>query len=132
TFDIDRIEVLRGPQSGLYGADAVGGVVSVTTRKGEGPPKITSMAEAGTFGTFNEAASLSGSQDRFNYAFNASHFHALTPVTPFRLLPAGQQELKDRYDNTTASTRLGYDLSEMVAVNYIARYTDAELKFNSN
>ena len=41
TGDVERIEVLRGPQSGLYGSDAIGGVVSITTRKGEGPPKAT-------------------------------------------------------------------------------------------
>lgn len=132
TFDIDRVEVLRGPQSGLYGSDAVGGVVSFTTRKGEGPPTVYGLAEGGTFNTRNFASGFSGSQDRFNYTFNVSNFHAETPVTPFRLLPPGQPELPDRYDNTTAATRLGYDLSEYVSFNYFGRYTDATLKFNSN
>jgi vitamin B12 transporter len=53
TADIERIEVLRGQQSGLYGADAIGGVISIITEKGDGPPKATALAEGGSFGTFN-------------------------------------------------------------------------------
>src|SRR3974390_1157129 len=69
TGDIAQIEVLRGPQSGLYGADAIGGVISITTKKGEGPAKVTGMVEGGSFQTFNQTASLSGSEGPFNYAF---------------------------------------------------------------
>src|SRR5437879_876771 len=76
TGDIERIEVLRGPQSGLYGSDALGGVVSVITKKGEGPPKATYTMEGGTFNTFNQRGSLSGSDANYNYAFNIDHFHA--------------------------------------------------------
>src|SRR6266436_2511934 len=91
TQDIQTVEILRGPQSGLYGADALGGVISIITKKGEGPPKITGMAEGGSFGTFNQTASASGSEQNFNYALNIGHFRSTdTPVTPLELLPPGR------------------------------------------
>src|SRR5216684_2427580 len=105
TSDIQQIEVLRGPQSGLYGADALGGVISIITKKGEGPPRATGMIEGGSFGTFNQTAALSGSQDRFNYAFNVAHFRATdVPVTPLELLPPGQKAIGNNYDNMTYAT----------------------------
>ena len=133
TSDIQQIEVLRGPQSGLYGADALGGVISIITKKGEGPPRATGMIEGGSFGTFNQTAALSGSQDRINYAFNVAHFRATdVPVTPLELLPPGQKAIGNNYDNMTYSTKLGVDVSENLTLNAVARYTDATLHFTGD
>jgi len=133
TADIQQIEVLRGPQSGLYGADALGGVISIITKKGEGPPRATGTIEGGSFGTFNQTASLSGSQDRINYAFNVAHFRATdVPVTPLELLPPGQKAIGNSYDNMTYSTKLGADVSENLTLNAVARYTDATLHFTGD
>jgi vitamin B12 transporter len=133
TSDIQQIEVLRGPQSGLYGADALGGVISIITKKGEGPPRATGMIEGGSFGTFNQTAALSGSQDRFNYAFNVAHFRATdVPVTPLELLPPGQKAIGNNYDNMTYSTKLGVDVNENLTLNGVARYTDATLRFTGD
>jgi vitamin B12 transporter len=127
TGDIARIEVLRGPQSGLYGSDAIGGVISITTKKGEGPTKITASLEGGSFQTFNQTAGLSGSQGEFNYAFNVLHFRAgSVPVTPLNLLAPGEKRNNDSYDNWTYSSRLGADLSDNLAANLIGRYTEAK------
>jgi vitamin B12 transporter len=133
TADIQQIEVLRGPQSGLYGADALGGVISIITKKGEGPPRATGTIEGGSFGTFNQTAALSGSQDRINYAFNVAHFRATdVPVTPLELLPPGQKAIGNNYDNMTYSTKLGADVSENLTLNAVARYTDATLHFTGD
>lgn len=133
TSDIQQIEVLRGPQSGLYGADALGGVISIITKKGEGPPRVTGTIEGGSFGTFNQTAGLSGSQDRFNYSFNVAHFRATdVPVTPQELLPPGRKAIGNSYDNMTYSTKLGVDVSDKLTFNAVARYTDATLRFTGD
>lgn len=128
TNDIERIEVLRGPQSGLYGANALGGVISVTTKRGEGPPKLTASVEAGSYGTFNQAVGLSGGDDRFNYALSIAHFKSeTTPVTPPNLVPAGRRINPNSYDNWSYSARLGFALTDTVSLNWVGRYSDGYL-----
>jgi vitamin B12 transporter len=71
---IERIEIVRGPQSTLHGADAIGGVVNIITKKGQGPPRSTVQVEAGTFETYREQATLSGSWKAFSYTVSGSHY----------------------------------------------------------
>ena len=131
--DIERVEVLRGPQSGFYGSDAIGGVISIITKKGEGPPKATVTTEGGSYGTFNQFGSLSGSTDRFNYAFSVGHYRSeATPVTPPDLVPPGWRINPNLYDNLTFSTKLGYDFNEYFSLNYAGRLTDTTLLFTGD
>jgi vitamin B12 transporter len=130
TSDIAQVEVLRGPQSSLYGSDALGGVVNIVTKRGEGPPQFRGLLEAGSFETFNQSASVSGSTSRFNYSFNLAHFLTDdTPVTPLDLLPPGRKRINDSYENTTLSTKLGVDVTETFNLSAVARYTESTLFF---
>ena len=73
TDNVDRIEVLRGPASVLYGSDAVSGVVQVFTRRGEGRPAFEGGAEAGTFGSISGHAGVVGGSKALGYSADASH-----------------------------------------------------------
>ena len=135
TEDLSRIEVLRGPQSGLYGSDAIGGVVSFTTKRGEGPTRITTRVEGGSYGTFNQSGRISGAENGFDYSVSVQHLRAAaTPVTPSTLIePPGTRvpftgpRRPNFYDNETVSAKFGYQLSDTFRVNSITRFINSNL-----
>ncbi len=133
TYDVQQVEVLRGPQSGLYGSDAIGGVISIITQKGDGPARWTASNEGGSFGTVNEHIGVSGSQDNFNYAFSVAHYQATdVPVTPLQILPPGQQANPNNYDNMTYSAKTGVNLNEYLTWNSVLRYSESTLLFTGD
>ncbi|MCZ6513583.1 MAG: TonB-dependent receptor plug domain-containing protein, partial [Nitrospinae bacterium] len=102
--NIERIEILRGPQSTLWGADAVGGVINIVTKKGKGEPTHSIAFEGGSFETFKETITSSGALVKFDYSLSASR----TDSDGFSSFneDRGATE-KDGYGNTSLSIRLG-------------------------
>ena len=130
TDDLERIEVLRGPQSGLYGSDAIGGVISLTTKRGQGPARASIRLEGGSFGTFNQSGRISGAQEGFDYSVVVSHYRAeRIPVTPPELVPIGGRRNPNFYDNKTVSAKFGFQVTDEFRINSVTRFTDAQLLF---
>jgi vitamin B12 transporter len=133
TAGIDRIEILRGPQSGLYGSSAIGGVINIITKSGEGPPHVYGTLEGGSFGTFNQTMGVSGSVSRFTYSFNFAHWSSTdTDVTPPNLVPPGRPLNPDAYDNRSLSLKLGAQLTDNLDVGFVAHDIESTLYSTSD
>ncbi len=123
TDNIERIEVLRGPQSTLYGSDAMGGVVQIFTKKGEGPPSVKASSEAGSYNTYTEKASISGGEkDVYHYSssFSREDSHGISAAGA----PYGNRE-HDGYSNTAWSGRFGAEPTSYFKPQVFIRYTDS-------
>ncbi|MEE8161370.1 MAG: TonB-dependent receptor [Acidobacteriota bacterium] len=74
--NVERIEVVRGPQSALYGSDAISGVIQILSKKGteEGRPRFDLFLEGGTFDTLQAGTSLAGRLEKLSYSLAFQHF----------------------------------------------------------
>lgn len=113
---IERIEVLKGPQSALYGSDAMSGVVNIITKKGSGPAQVNVRTEAGSYGTVVTQGSLTGSNGPWSYAFTGGGQHSNGFSRYGYRIPALEAKFpnleNDSFDRVGGSARIGYDAGE--------------------
>ncbi|MGH7275645.1 MAG: TonB-dependent receptor, partial [Candidatus Rokuibacteriota bacterium] len=107
---IERIEVIRGPQSALYGADAIGGVVNIITKKGKGPFGAWASQEAGNYDTLRSTAGFSGAYRLLDYSFGVSHFES------------NGQFKNDGVNQDSFNTRLGLSLPGQTTLALAVRW----------
>jgi len=113
TTGVDRVEVLRGSNSVLYGTDALSGVINVTTKRGQTRiPEGTLSIDGGNFGTSHGDASLGGAVDRFDYFTGVSHLQTDNSVP------------NNAYRNTSSASRFGALLGTTTNLSGTVRYVD--------
>ncbi|MDX1291584.1 MAG: TonB-dependent receptor, partial [Hyphomonas sp.] len=128
TDSIDQIEVLKGPQSTLWGSDAIGGVVSITTKRPEKGLSGTVFGEYGSFNTLRGGASISTANDTGDFRLAAT---GLTTDGISKADEANGNTEDDGYDSQTVAARGGLNLPAGVRLETTLLWTDAESEYDS-
>ncbi|HEY8219160.1 MAG TPA: TonB-dependent receptor [Methylobacter sp.] len=133
---VERVEIIRGPQSSLYGSEAIGGVIQIFTRKGgqEDKPSVTLDAGGGTYDTYRASGSVSGKWKNSWYTlassqFGSQGFNSRQPI-PGRF---GLNEPdKDGYLNTALNARAGHRFDNNAEVEAFFIRAEGKTEFDGN
>ena len=122
TESIERIEVLRGAGGTLYGSQAIGGVINIFTKRGQGPLNVGVSAQGGNGWTTRQVATVRGGLGDLGYSFSLGY-----------LASDGFRSVNDDYRNLATSARLDYQVTEDASLKGIFHFikSDAGL-FNNN
>lgn len=122
TQDIERIEVVRGSQSVLYGSDAIGGVIQIITKKGAGTLHGNVEAEYGAYHSYRLQGNVRGGDSKTNYSLGAGHQGT-------EGFPAADKNLGNQINTgqnlTTVTGDLGLELIPRTSLNLNARFSDS-------
>ncbi len=125
---IDHIEILRGPASSLYGADAIGGVIQIFTRRGGPAFAANASAGGGTYGTWTASGGAGGTAGPVSYAVQigaraSDGFNAIVDPTSFAFNPD-----RDGYSSVNASANVSAQWApgQSVEARYLRNRLDAQ------
>lgn len=135
---IERIEIVRGPRSSLYGSEAIGGVIQIFTRKGGGPLKPYLSLGGGSYQTYNASAGVSGGGERGWFNLGASGittegFNACNgKPSPGGAGCFAYEPDKDGYRNASGSVRAGYRFTSGAEVDVNALRAEGKNQFDGS
>jgi len=127
--EIERIEIVRGPRSSIYGSDALGGVIQIFTREGrEGPPRVNAFVGGGSFNTREVGAGVAGGTADTRYSLSASYFD----TDGIDVLTGVGDDDPDGYDNTSVSGKVRHRLENGMEVFASLLYSEGRTEFDSD
>lgn len=132
---VERIEIVRGPNSALYGSEAIGGVVQIFTRRGEGPPRWGVSAGAGRYHSRTAAADYSVGRDgnwlsaRLDRQ-SSDGFDARQPTVEFGSVI--DEPDRDGSDNTSASLRVGHRFADGSEIELHGLHAQGNTEYDSS
>lgn len=128
TDNIDRIEILRGAQSMLWGSDAMGGVIKIVTKRGQGPFAASGFVEYGSFASIREGGTVSGKHGAVDYSLSLSRWDTSSfSAVNYR---RGATE-RDSYRNWQGSGRIGVDLPHDGRLDFNMRWINSDVQLDS-
>ncbi|WP_019568229.1 TonB-dependent receptor domain-containing protein [Thioalkalivibrio sp. ALMg13-2] len=126
--EIERVEIVRGPRTSVYGSDAIGGGVQGFTREGrKGPPKVNAFVGGGSFNTWEAGVGVAGGTDSTSYSFSISHFD----TDGINVQDDFGDDDPNGYDNTSLSTKVSHRLENGIEVFGSILYSEGESEFDS-
>jgi vitamin B12 transporter len=124
--DIERIEIIRGPQSSLRGSDAMSGVVNIITRSANQPFSAKVFSEAGSFSTLRSGFSVGHKRGDFDIRLGVSD----TETEGDNISRSGDE--KDGYENTNITLKSGFKVSDELTFSVAARQSDGMNEFDAD
>jgi vitamin B12 transporter len=126
---VDRVEILRGPQGLLYGSDALGGVINIITRAARGRPRLALATSADTLDSLAADVSLAGSGGKTDYSFALFHERTAGLSAASSAYPGNIE--KDGYRNLTLSARVGYAPRPGAGLSFTVRAAQARTELDN-
>lgn len=124
--DIERIEVIRGPQSSMFGSDAMSGVINIITKNAKSPRSLRIFSEKGTLDTQNSGVSIGFQNDRFDARLGLSQLK----TDGDNISRVGDE--KDGYENNNLTLKAGWQINKKLKTSFSTRRSNGMNGYDSD